>query len=166
MEQTEIRRATAADAEAIFVVLEGVAGEIPVRLDGEDRRSLMMAQIRGCCLSQASSVAVDRGDAIGFLLAEADRLDRFHHDNGALHLTYAGMAPTHRGRGVLPRLIRALMAQGVPLTAEVKAKNASDMVQRLTRLGFQVTAQDGAQTQLRWTPDPSVDPAATETPCA
>ena len=166
MEQTEIRRATAADAEAIFVVLEGVAGEIPVRLDGEDRRSLMMAQIRGCCLSQASSVAVDRGDAIGFLLAEADRLDRFHHDNGALHLTYAGVARAHRGRGVLPRLMRALMAQGVPLTAEVKAKSASDMVQRLTRLGFQVTAQDGAQTQLRWTPDPSVDPAAAETPCA
>ena len=49
MTELRYRHATTNDVMAIFAVLEQVAAEIPLRLDGDERKERMLAQVRRCC---------------------------------------------------------------------------------------------------------------------
>ena len=64
-----IRRATRDDADAIFLVLQACAPEIPVNLDGDERKDRIRGKIRDACLNGQSRVAVAGNQVIGFLLA-------------------------------------------------------------------------------------------------
>ena len=151
--EIRIRAANAQDAAAIFRLLEEVAGEIPVLLDLPERRSKIEEIVRVRCDAGESWVAAsDDLRVIGFLLVEPDQIERFHHDNGALHLAYAGVPADCRGRGVFRALVGKAMTRNVPLTATVKRNNQAAMRQRLLNYGFVVVSATEDQESLRWTP--------------
>jgi hypothetical protein len=112
----EYRGVVSSDADGIFAVMEEVAPEIPLRLDTPEARKVIFNQVVQCCKSEGSCVAVDNaGRIVGFLLAEPDELERFHHDNQALHLPYGGVAKSMRKQGAFCRLIEMVMSCQVPL---------------------------------------------------
>ncbi len=73
-------------------------------------------------------------------------MERFQHDNQALHLRYAGVSNSSRRQGIFRALIQQAMKRGVPLTATVKAGNQCRMAALLRRIGF-----------LRWSGDPQTE---------
>jgi len=154
-----IRAANEQDAAAIFRLLEEVAGEIPVLLDLPERRSKVEEMVRVCCDAGESWVAAsDDLRVTGFLLVEPDQIERFHHNNGALHLAYAGVPVNCRGRGVFKALVGKAMTRNVPLTATVKHNNQAAMRQRLLNYGFAVVTTTAEQDNLRWTPPENNNP--------
>jgi ribosomal protein S18 acetylase RimI-like enzyme len=148
----QYRIATANHASGIFAVLEEVAAEVSVLLDGAERRSRVLEHVRASSGSGESWVAVDGRKVIGFLQAEPDQLERFHHDNGALHLSYGGVRAKYRGCGVFRSLTEKLVERRVPLTATVKHANKSGMARVLIKLGFVKTAATNDQDDLRRNP--------------
>jgi predicted N-acetyltransferase YhbS len=151
MNQICYRPAVKSDAQAILDAIHEVAAEVPVRLDSPERIGAINLRIQMCCDLGDSIVAVDDRDrVVGFLLVEADQLERFHHNNGALHLSYGGVRKTCRGRGIFPAMVGEAMAKGVPLTATVKHANASSMTDRLLKLGFAKIGGTEDQDELRW----------------
>jgi hypothetical protein len=65
-----------------------------------------MSRAMQCCSSRESCVAVDHaGRIVGFLLAELDKMERFHYDNQALHLPYGGVTKSLRQQGAFHKLI-------------------------------------------------------------
>lgn len=153
MAPAQIRCAMPEDAAAVMSILVEVAAEVPVLLEPDERRTLLLNQVCACCGGGASLVAIDDADEIvGFLLAEPDGWERFRNDNGALHLPYGGVRRSRRGARIFPALAEAMMRRGVPLTVEVKRANTSDMVSRLTKLGFTQTTSSDDQDDLRWQP--------------
>jgi hypothetical protein len=149
----QIRSTTQDDATSIFVVLAEVAPEIPLPLDTNERREAVSNIVKECSNSGESWVATDdNGCVAGFLLVEPDKMERFHRDNQALHLRYAGVTKTQRERGVFRALIQQVMCRKVPLTATVKAANQSGMAARLMQIGFQKWGADShlGQETFRW----------------
>jgi hypothetical protein len=150
------RIATPDDARGIFSVLAEVAPEIPVLLDTCGRQKAAFSKVKKCASSGESLLAID-GDqcVIGFLLVEANEMERFFHNNMALHLPYGGVTASWRKGGVFTALIRQVMSRMVPLTATVKAANGSNMATRLPRLGFQNVGAGSfpEETNFRWQPD-------------
>lgn len=142
------------DAAGIFSVLEGVAPEIPLRIDTRERREAVSSIINDCIAEGESWVATDgSGFVAGFILVEPDEMERFQHDNQALHLRYAGVSNTCRRRGVFHALIQQIMKRGVPLTATVKAANRCQMAAHLQRVGFQHRSGDAKiEEHFRWQP--------------
>jgi len=135
------------DAAGIFAVLGEVAPEIPLLMDTSERREGVSRIIDKCITTDESWVAKDgRGVVAGFILVEPDEMERFQHDNHALHLCYAGVAKTYRKRGIFHLLIKQVMKRSVPLTATVKAANQCHMAALLQRIGFQ-----------RWSGDPQIE---------
>lgn len=149
------RAANSDDATDIFAVLEGVASEIPVLLDTEERREIMELIVQECCDSGDSLVAVEgNGTVVGFVLAKPDRLERFHKSNKALSLRYIGVSKDWRGQGVFGDLMEKSMAKGVPLNTSVLHTNQSAMADRLVKIGYEKVDSDDNETRLRWTPAP------------
>ena len=148
-----IRKASDTDHTDILAVLEEVASEIPVLLDTSARLEAMKSIIVECCATGDSLVAVDSTETIvGFVLAKPDTLERFYHENGAISLRYVGVGKQSRQQGIFAALMDELLSQRVPVTAEVLHTNQSNMSDRLTSLGYEVTEADDKQTKLRWTP--------------
>ena len=109
----------------------------------------------GECISSGESwVAIDeKGRVTGFLLVEPDKLERFHRDNQALHVRYAGVAKSQRKRGVFRALIQLAKSRKAPLTVTVKVDNQSEMAARLTRTGFQKWGVGShLEENFRWQP--------------
>jgi hypothetical protein len=125
-----------------------VAPEIPLLIDTSERREGVSRIIGKCVETGESWVATDggRGAVAGFILAEPDEMERFHHDNQALHLRYAGVSNACRRQGIFRALIQQVMKRGVPLTATIKAANQCQMATLLRRFGFQ-----------RWSGDPQIE---------
>jgi hypothetical protein len=99
----QYRGVLSSDADGIFALLEEVAPEIPVRLNTPEARATMFRRVVQCCRSEGSCVGVDSaGRIVGFLLAEPDEMERFHHDNRALHLPYGGVAKARACLRVCP----------------------------------------------------------------
>ena len=141
------RVAAPGDAAAIFGVLAEVAPEIPLLMDTSERRKGISGIIDKCIATGESCVATDGGGVVaGFILVEPDKMERFHHDNRALHLRYAGVSNAYRRRGIFRALIQQVIKRGVPLTATVKAANQCQMAALLQRVGFQ-----------RWSGDPQIE---------
>ena len=69
-----------------------------------------------------------------------------------LHLTYAGVTAAARGNKVFTQLIDAEKGYGLPLVAQVKPGNKSEMVARLMHHGFQPTSHAHIDNAYRWDP--------------
>jgi ribosomal protein S18 acetylase RimI-like enzyme len=147
------RLAKRGDAAEIFDVLEGVARvapEIPMRLDTSDRKEFLFKRIRLACVYRTVFIAELHRDnqIVGFLMAEP--LGR------ELDLSYGGVRADHRGQHIFPKLVKKMMAKGVPLTATVKHLNKSGTVDRLLKLGFtKVESLVDGQDNFRWQPGPT-----------
>jgi hypothetical protein len=147
------RGVVSSDADGIFAVLEEVAPEIPLRLDTPKAREAIFSRVVKCCRSEGSCVAVDNaGRIVGFLLAEPDEMERFHHNDQALHLPYGGVAKSMRKQGAFCRLIEMVMSYQVPLTATVKRTNQCGMGARLMKIGFTKITCNDQEEQFRWQP--------------
>jgi ribosomal protein S18 acetylase RimI-like enzyme len=135
------------DAAGVFRVLTEVAPEIPLLIDTRERRKGISGIIDKCIAAGESWVATNGGGVVaGFILVEPDEMERFQHDNQALHLRYAGVSNTCRRQGIFRALILPVMKRSVPLTATVKAANQCQMAALLQRVGFQ-----------RWSGDPQIE---------
>ena len=146
-----IRRAQPGDAGPILDILREVASEVPVFVEPEARWALLADQVTKACAAGLSRVALDAaGSVIGFLLVEPDEHERFQLENGALHLAYAGVTRASRGNGALRALVTDVMDEGVPLSANVKTANTSEMLRRLQRLGFGILVERSDEIELRW----------------
>ena len=141
------RVAARGDAAEIFAVLAEAAPEIPLLMDTSERREGVSRIIDKCISTGESWVMTDGGGVVaGFILVEPDEMERFHHDNRALHLRYAGVSNAYRRQGIFRALIQQVIKRGVPLTATVKAANQCQMAALLQRVGFQ-----------RWSGDPQIE---------
>lgn len=149
------RVAAPADAAAIFNVLAEVAPEIPLLIiDSRERREVVYKIVDKCIAAGEPWVTMDGGGVVaGFILVEPDEMERFQHDNHALHLRYAGVAKAYRQRGIFRSLIKQVMKRSVPLTATVNAANQCQMAALMQRVGFQRWSGDPQiEEQFKWRP--------------
>ena len=101
------------DAAGIFRVLTEVAPEIPLLIDTKERQKAVSSIVDKCIAAGELCVATDGGGMItGFILVGPDEMERFHHDNQALHLRYAGVAKACRRHGIFRALIQQVMNSG------------------------------------------------------
>jgi hypothetical protein len=92
MNQYRYRIATTNDAKAIFEIIKEVAPEIPLLLIGHERKEAILKRVQTCCDFGVTLVALDRDNQIvGFLLAEADEMERFFRGSNALQMPYGGV---------------------------------------------------------------------------
>ena len=148
------RKAAPSDTLGIFGLLEEVAPEIPLLIDTGERREAVSRIINNCIETGESWVATDsRGVVAAFILVEPDEMERFHHDNQALHLRYAGVSESCRRQGIFRALVQRVMEQSVPLTATVKASNQCQMAARLTLIGFQTRRTTSDEQRVIWKPE-------------
>lgn len=137
------------DETDILAVLEEVAPEIPVRLDGAERQGKIQTLIIQCRTSGKSLVAVDAsGNVIGFAIARPDA----YNGKAAVSLQYIGVSVHSRRQGIFSTMIEKLKANGVPLLATVLHDNKSDMANRLTKIGFAKIDCNAKQTNFVWSP--------------
>ena len=109
----------------------------------------MLRQIKASYFGGFSLVATDaNGQVIGFQLAREIRW----LGERQISLAYAGVTSSFENRGIFRRLIEAMKRHMLPLVAEVKAGNKSDMGARLTRYGFQPSDASGFQ----WRPETDI----------
>jgi hypothetical protein len=139
-----LRPAQSADVGAIFSILSEVACLIPIDLSTPTHVEAVKAQIDDCCGGGLSFIAVDEdGVVVGFQLAK-----KTHWlDDVYIHLTYAAVTATASGKGVFRRLIDAQKGHDLPLVAQVKPDNKSEMVARLTRYGFRLWSDPPPQSR-------------------
>jgi ribosomal protein S18 acetylase RimI-like enzyme len=141
------RVAAPGDAAGVFRVLAEVAPEIPLLIDTREHQEAVSKIVDKCIAEGESWLATGgRGVVAGFILAEPDEMERFQHDNQALHLRYAGVSKACRRQGIFRALIQQVMKRSVPLTATVKAANQCQMATLLQQVGFQ-----------RWSGDPQIE---------
>jgi hypothetical protein len=134
----------------ILAVLEEVAPEVPVRLDGKDRQEKIQAIIIECRTSGKSWVAVDEtGRIVGFVLARPDA----HEGKAAITLLYTGVSAGSRYGGVFSSLLEKLKAERVPLITSVLPDNKSGMGEHLKKRGFAETGPKANATGYLWTPN-------------
>jgi len=125
-----IRRATRDDADAIFLVLQACAPEIPVNLDGDERKDRIRGKIRDACLNGQSRVAVAGNQVIGFLLAFS------RSEVGRFDLPYGGVLKNYRENHLFPLMLDEVKGIALRLDATVKNANQSEMASRLLKAGF------------------------------
>lgn len=140
------------DAAGVFRVLTEVAPEIPLLIDTKERQDAVSKIVEKCIAEGDSCVATNGGGVVvGFILVEPDKMERFQHDNQALHLRYAGVSNICRRQGIFRTLIQQVMKRSVPLTATVKTANQCQMAALLQRFGFQRCAGDPQiEEHFRW----------------
>ena len=145
----EIRSADVSDSEAIFSILREVACRVPVDLSTPEGVRKLKSQINDWCREGLSLVAVDEhGGVVGFQLAK--RI--CYCGDTYIYLTYAGVTDAASGNKVFRRLIAAEKGYGLPLVAQVKPGNKSEMVARLLHYEFQPTSDAHIDHAYRWDP--------------
>jgi ribosomal protein S18 acetylase RimI-like enzyme len=147
----DYRLAVFDDETDILAVLEEVAPEIPVQLDGPERQSKIKTLIRERRQSGKSWVAVDvNRRVVGFVLARPD----VHDNQAAIYMDYIGVRTDSRRRKIFSTLMEKMKANDVPLIANVLHDNHSSMVDNLKNVGFTEigTEFDAKQTKLVWSP--------------
>jgi hypothetical protein len=114
---------TAADIDAVFVLLCNVAGSIPVLLNTEKRRDAMLSRLGSCYLGGFSLVATDQHGAIaGFQLA--DRRHMFPEAE-TICLDYSGVSEAVRNKGIYREFIKRQQGHRLRLRVEVLLENTS-----------------------------------------
>lgn len=131
-------------------VLEEVAQEIPVRLDGPERQEKIKTIIIECHKSGKSWIVVENNRVIGFVLARPDA----YKGQAAIALMYGGVRADLRRRGIFFTLMEKLKSNDVPLIANVLRGNLSSMVDSLGKVGFTKLDLefDALQTRMVWSP--------------
>jgi predicted nucleotidyltransferase len=143
------RVANGDDETDILAVLEEVATEIPVRLDGAERQEKIRTEIRQCHQTKKSWVAVDADDkVVGFVLARPDA----HESKAAIYMPYVGVSTGSRRSGIFSTLVEKLKANGVPLIANVLHDNSSGMANILVKNGFTKIDWNAKQKKFLWSP--------------
>jgi ribosomal protein S18 acetylase RimI-like enzyme len=146
---TTYRLAGREDETDILAVLEEVASEIPVPLDGEERQRKIQTEIIQCHQTGKSWAAVDtHGRVVGFVLARPHG----HEGKAAIYMPYAGVSADSRRRGIFSSLVEKLKANGVPLIAKVLHDNRSNMEEILVKNGFVKIDSDAKQKKFLWSP--------------
>jgi ribosomal protein S18 acetylase RimI-like enzyme len=146
---TTYRPAAHEDETDILAVLEEVASEIPVRLDGDERQRKIQTEIIQCRQAGKSWVAVDtHGKVVGFVLARPHG----HEGKAAIYIPYVGVSAASRRRGIFSTLIGKLKANGVQLIANVLRDNHSNMEDILVKEGFTKIDCDAKQKKFLWSP--------------
>lgn len=144
----DYRIAVRDDETDILALLEEVAPEIPVSLDGPQRQQAIQEIIIRCRESGKSWVALDAdGKVVGFALVYPDV-----HEPPAISLRYIGVSKDSRQRGIFGVFMGKLKANGAPLTATVLNDNQSGMADRLAKIGFTETETLSNQAKFRWDP--------------
>jgi hypothetical protein len=147
--EIEYRIANGDDETDILAVLEEVATEIPVRLDGEERQQKIQTEIRQCHQTKKSWVAVDTdGKVVGFMLARPDA----HEGKAAIYLPYVGVSAPSRRSKIFSTLVEKLKANGVPLIANVLHDNRSGIADILVKNGFAKIDSNAKQKKFLWSP--------------
>ena len=145
----DYRPAVRNDEPYILAVLDEVASEIPVRLDGEERQAKIQTEITQCRQSGKSWVAVDtHGKIVGFVLARPHA----HEGKAAIYIPYVGVSAVSRGRGIFSALLAKLKANGEHLMANVLHDNRSNMEHLLVKEGFTKIDYDAKQKKFLWSP--------------
>jgi ribosomal protein S18 acetylase RimI-like enzyme len=145
----EYRIAKGDDETDILAVLEEVATEIPVTLDGAERQEKIRIEIRQCQQTKKSWVAVDTaGKVVGFALARPDA----HEGKAAIYLPYVGVSKASRRSGIFSTLVEKLKANGVSLIANVLNDNHSGMADILVKNGFTNIDWNAKQNKFLWSP--------------
>ena len=124
----------------------------PSELNTPEARATMFHRVVKCCRSEGPCVEIIApvGSSVSF--CKPDELERFHHDNRALHLPYGGVAKSRRKQGAFCRLIEMVMSSQVPLTATVKHTNQCRTGARLMKIGFARITCNDREEQFRWQP--------------
>jgi ribosomal protein S18 acetylase RimI-like enzyme len=147
------RLARVEDAPEIHTLLLRLAPEIPLLVDTLEREEALYALIRNCGRVGESWVALDAQERIvGFVLVDPEVLERHYAEHEIFDLRYAGVAPEHRGRGILRALIARVQARLVPITIIVPPHNRFDTAARLEKFGFRETGSAGGERIFRWEP--------------
>ena len=147
--EIDFRLAGRDDETDILAVLEEVATEIPVRLDGAERQDRIRTEIRQCHQTKKSWVAVDTdGKVVGFVLARPDA----HEGKAAIYMPYTGVSAGSRRRGIFSTLVEKLKANGVPLLASVLHDNGSGMEDIFVKNGFTKMDCNAKQKKFLWLP--------------
>jgi len=134
MTEINVRIATADDTIGVLAVLTEVAAEIPLRLDTYQQQEAAHGIVTQGISFGESLVALDNnGNVVGFLLIEPDKLERFYHDNQALHLRYGGVAKSHRRAGIFRALLQQAMDRRVLLTATGWLMNRGQFTHSMAR---------------------------------
>ena len=137
------------DETHILAVLEEVATEIPVRLDGAEMQEKIRTEITQCHKTRKSWVAVDTdGKVVGFVLTRPDA----HEGKAAIYMPYTGVSAGSRRRGIFSTLVEKLKANGVRLLANVLHDNSSGMENILAKNGFTKIDFDAKQKKFLWLP--------------
>ena len=149
-----IRTAQASDVEAILSILTEVACRIWVDLSTPDRVEKIKEQIIDCLDDDCSFVAVDgSGVVVGFQLARRKLIRNLRGtDEVYIYLVYAGVTAAAEGRKVFKRLIEAEKRHNLPLIAEVKPDNKSNMAARLLHYNFRHFSDLSIIGNFRWDP--------------
>jgi hypothetical protein len=109
----------------------------------------MLKQIKARYFNRVSLVATDaEGKVVGFQLAR----EIHWHEEQQIELAYAGVARSFGNGGIFRRLIEAMKRHKLPLVAEVKADNKSNMRARLIRYGFQCSGE----IEFQWRQDTGI----------
>jgi hypothetical protein len=129
----DYRLAGSDDETDILAVLEEVAPEIPVQLDGPERQAKIKTLIRERHRSGKSWVAVDADHGVvGFVIARPD----VYENRAAIYIDYVGVSKDSRRRKIFSTLMEKLKANGAPLIANVLHDNRSFMVDKFIKIGF------------------------------
>lgn len=155
----KVRRAVAGDVAATMALLEEVSCEIPLRLDGDERKACVRRLIGDCYKSRKSLVAVSPdGELVGFQLTRPIGPRQVVIDGpeqpAGLMLEYGGVKKAARQQGLFHLLIKETKRQQLPLYAVVRHDNKSQMADRMGRMGFAKIADDCdfPQAHFRWVP--------------
>jgi ribosomal protein S18 acetylase RimI-like enzyme len=149
--EIEYRLATSKDDDDVLTILEEVAPEIPVDLEGPVEQGKIKAVIRERHQSKKSWVAVDQDQGIvGFVLARPD----VYEGKSAIYIDYVGVSASFRRRGIFSALMGKLKANGVKVHAKVLYGNLSSMVDVFVADGFAKIEPlpDAKETKVVWSP--------------
>ncbi len=131
------RAASLRDFKDIWGLMGRVAADAPFDFKSEAEQESILSELMACCISGLSPIAVSEDKTIvGALLVRRDDFEWGFRNSKAIHVSYAAVAPSHRGNGVLKALVAEIQLQKVTVFASVKAGNQCGLADALKELGF------------------------------
>lgn len=155
MKDVTQRSATLSDLKEIWGLVKGAAAEIPFEAGSEAAQESVLSELMMCCTSELSQVAVgEEKTIVGALLVRRDDFECGLRNSGAVHVTYAAVAPSHKDEGILEVLVANIQELKVPVLFSLKRGTQTAQAGQLEKLGFshECTAGNGWGDLYRWNP--------------
>jgi hypothetical protein len=155
MAELKQRTAELTDLKDIWNLMREVAPEVPFDLANERAQQSVLSELMCCCTSGQSLVAIGPDKAIvAAVLVRRDDLEWGIRNGNVAHITYAAVAPSARGNGVLKGLVTGVQEARVPIYASVKSGEQFGLADQLKELGFahECTAASGWGDLYKWQP--------------